>query len=662
MVLKGTGALAAASSAAALLAACGPLADDDDDDKASNGTGAIPASAQEVAEARGLTPEDITRAVKTYVPGGGRDEFVMFASGGHGGQVLVIGVPSMRLLKVIAVYAPEPWQGYGFSDEGRKILEEGGVDGKVLTWGDTHHPGLSETNGEYDGQFLFINDKANARMAVIDLRDFETKQIVKNPHIISNHGGAFVTPNTEYITDGSQYAAPWGWEYAHPSEYKEKFHGAMTFWKFDREQGRILPDASFSVELPPYWQDLADCGKGPSDGWMFSNSFNVEMAIGGEGNPPVEIGALQLEMDYMTVINWRKAEEVVAAGKYEMIKGMPLITIKTAVEEGLLFQIPEPKSPHGIDVTPDGQFIVVCGKLDPHVTIYSFEKIQAAIEAGDFEYDDWGVPILRFEDTVEAQVELGLGPLHTQFDDQGYAYTSLFLNSAVARWKIGTAGDPESWVMVEKIPVHYNVGHLSVCEGDTVSPKGKYLISLNKWAIDRFQPVGPLHPQNFQLIDITGEQMDLLYDAPIGIGEPHYAQTISADKLQPWSVYPEVGWDPVAQAPSPHATQPGEEGVVRDGNKVTVNMTSIRSHFKPDQIFLKQGDEVTLNITNIERAQDATHGFAFPGQEIQLSIEPGETVSVTFTADRAGVYPFYCTEFCSALHLEMMGYCFVEPS
>jgi nitrous-oxide reductase len=394
---------------------------------------------------------------------------------------------------------------------------------------------------------------------------------------------------------------------------------------------------------------------------MFSNSFNVEMALGGEGNPPVEVGASQLEMDYLTIINWRKAAEVVAAGKAEDVLGMPVISIATAVEEGLLFQIPEPKSPHGVDVTPDGAFIVVSGKLDPHVTIYSFAKIEQAIAAGGFETDDWGVPILRFEDTMEAQVELGLGPLHTQFDDQGQAYTSLFLDSAIARWSVGAAGNPDSWKLIEKIPVHYNVGHISVCEGDTVAPKGRFLVALNKWSIDRFKTVGPLHPQNFQLIDIAGEQMDLLYDMPIGIGEPHYVQTISADKIQAWDVYPEVGWDPMTQAVSTYATTPGSEGVVREGNQVTVNMTSIRSHFTPDHVTVKAGDEVTWSITNIERAKDATHGFALPGQNINLSIEPGEVTTISFVAERPGVYPFYCTEFCSALHLEMMGYFIVEP-
>jgi nitrous-oxide reductase len=542
------------------------------------------------------------------------------------------------------------------------VLAEGAVDDKVLGWADTHHPGLSETNGEYDGEFLFINDKAQARVAVIDLRDFETKQIVKNPHILSNHGGSFVTPNTDYIIDGAQYATPFGWEYAPLSEYKQKYRGAMTFWRFDREAGRIDPARSFTVELPPYWNDLADAGKGPSDGWMFSNTFNTEMATGGilQGNPPVEAGASIRDMDYLTVIDWRKAAEV-AAATGEDVKGMRMIPMATAVAEGILFQVPEPKSPHGVDVTPDGKHIVVAGKLDPHVTVYSFQKIQDAIAAGNYEPDEFGVPVLPFDACMEAQVELGLGPLHTQFDPDGYAYTSLFLDSAIARWKLGGEGVEGGWTMIDKIPAAYNVGHISTAEGDTTTPQGRFLLGINKWSIDRFLPVGPLHPQNLQLFDIAGDQMQLLYDAAIGIGEPHYGQTIRASKIQAWTAYPEVGWDSISQAPSPIAVQPGSEGVTRDGNKVTVNMTSIRSHLSPDIVEVKAGDEVTWNITNIELAQDATHGFALPGPNVNLSIEPGEATSFSFVADRPGVYPFYCTEFCSALHLEMMGYLLVSP-
>ena len=224
--------------------------------------GGIPDEAAAVAAERGLTQDDIYAALKTYTPSGQTDPYIMFASGGQSGQVYVIGMPSMRILKEIAVFTPQSWQGYGYGGSGDDILEGGYMpNGDEIKWGDTHHPNLSETGGEYDGQFLFINDKANARLAVIDLRDFETKQLVKNPNAISDHGGAFVTPNTEYVIEGPQYATPIGWEYATLDEYKEKYRGLITFWKFDREKGRVDESQSFQIELPPYWQDLCDAGK-----------------------------------------------------------------------------------------------------------------------------------------------------------------------------------------------------------------------------------------------------------------------------------------------------------------------------------------------------------------------------------------------------------------
>ncbi len=627
-----------------------------------------------VAEERGLTPDDVVAALKTYIPTGKYDDYVMFASGGHSGQVLVIGLPSMRLLKVIGVFTPEPWQGWGYGAEATMaVLKEGSVNGKEITWGDTHHPALSETGGDYDGQFLFINDKANARVAVIDLRDFETKQIVKNPIAINDHGGTMVTPDTDWVIEGGQYATPLGWKYASLDDYAKEYRGMVTFWKFDREKGRIVPEESFAIELPPYWQDLCDAGKKVSEGWVFCNSFNTEMSTGGveEGNPPFEAGASQRDMDYLHIINLKKAVEVAQAGKVETINGFRVIPLDTAVEENLLFFAPEPKSPHGVDVAPGGDYLVVSGKLDPHVTIYSFQKIQDAIAKGAAEKDQYGVPILNFDDVVEAQVEVGLGPLHTQFDDKGYAYTSLFLDSAVARWTLGGPyqekhSDPE-WSLVTKIPVHYNVGHIAAAEGDTVSPDGKYLVSLNKWSVDRFLNVGPLLPQNFQLIDISqpGDQMQLLYDMPIGLGEPHYAQIIKADKLKAWEVYPEIGWDPHAQAKDPNGIEAGQERVeVREENGkrvVEIWMTAVRSHYTPERVEVKKGDHVIWHITNIERARDATHGFALPGYNINLSIEPGETVTFEFDADQDGTYTFYCTEFCSALHLEMTGYFLVQP-
>ena len=631
--------------------------------------GDLSEAANAVIQERELTPEDVTAALETYMPSGKMDEFLMFSSSGHAGQVFVIGVPSMRIYRTIAVFTPEPWQGYGFSDETKAVLAGGNINGKSITHGDTHHVALSETDGVYDGQFAFINEKTHGRLAVIDLKDFNTKQIIKNPLLVSEHGGAFVTPNTEYILEADQYPTPLGWEYAPLSEYKEKYRGLVVLWKFNREAGRIVPEESFGIETPPYSHDLADAGKGASAGWAFWNSFNTEMATGGvlDGNPPMEIGASQRDMDYLHVINYQRAAEVVAEGKAEQLNGFNVIRMDVAVAEGLMYLVPEPKSPHGVDVTPNGEFLVISGKLDPHVTIFSFAKIQAAIAAGAAEFDEFGVPILDFQSCLEAQVEVGLGPLHTQYDDKGFAYTSLFLESAVARWSVGGADNPDGWQLVEKVPVHYNVGHLAAAGGDTAQPDGKYLVALNKWSVDRFPPVGPLLPQNLQLIDIReGKTMRPLTDMPLGMGEPHYAQIIRTDKIEAWYAYPQesdrVGWDAIAGDYHPFGTQAGQEKVERDGTTVTVYSTVWRSRITPDVLEVNAGDTVVWHITNIELATDATHGFVLGGQDISLSLEPGETETITFTADTPGVYPYYCTEFCSALHIEMAGYFLVKPA
>lgn len=632
--------------------------------------GSLPADAAKLVAERGLNAKDVYAAVKTYMPSGQLDPYIMLASGGQSGQVLVIGVPSMRILKLIGVFTPEPWQGYGFGGSSDEVLAEGFVGDQPLFWGDTHHPALSETGAEYDGQFLFINDKANARLAVIDLRDFETKQLVKNPNSINDHGGTFVTPNTEYIIEGPQYAAPIGWEYAPLDQYNDQYRGLVTLWAFDRVAGRVDPARSFQIELPPYWQDLCDAGKLVSDGWFFCNSFNTELATGGVelGNPPFEAGTAKNDTDYLHIFNWKKAAEVFQAGKVEMINGMAVIRLQTAIDEGLLYFTPEPKSPHGADVTPGGEYVVVGGKLDPHVTIYSFAKIEAAIAAGGLETDQYGVPVIPLDKTMEAQVEVGLGPLHTVYDDKGYAYTSLFLDSAVARWTLGGPYDdlnPEDgWTLVQKLPVQYNIGHITAAEGDTASPDGQYVVALNKWSIDRFANVGPLLPQNFQLVDIsrTGDQMQVLYDMPIGMAEPHYAQIIKADKLKAFEIYPDIGWNPETMSVDPAAlTSIDQARVERNGNQVEVWMAVVRSHYTPERVEIKQGDHVIWHLTNIERTRDATHGFALSGYNINLSLEPGETQTVEFDANMAGTFAYYCTEFCSALHLEMVGYFLVQP-
>ena len=620
---------------------------------------------QDVMKARGLTEQDILAAAKTYTPTGGRDEYLAFSSGGQSGQVIVYGIPSMRILKYIGVFTPEPWQGYGFDDESKEVLAQGRVNDMDILYGDTHHPAISETNGDYDGRYLFINDKANPRVAVIDLHDFETKQIVVNPLFRSEHGGAFVTPNTEYVMEATQYAHPYkGSGFVPLEEFNEKYRGGLTYWKFDNEKGRIDPDASFTFELPPYSQDLSDAGKGPSMGWGFTNSFCSERYVGGieRGRPPFEAGCSSKDTDFMHVTNWKKAEELVKAGTIgKKVNGMTLISMEEAVANDLLFLIPEPKSPHGVDVTPDGTKIVVSGKLDSHTWVYSFEKIMAAIEAKKFEdKDPYGIPILSMDDTLHTSVSVGLGPLHTQFDSKEcVAYTSIYVDSMITKW------DYCEGKVLDQLPIHYNVGHLMAMEGDSVSPDGKYLVALNKLAIDRFNPVGPLHPQNHQLIDISGEKMQLLYDMPIPLGEPHYVVAIKADKLKPAVRY-KSGWNSRKDEKSPWKTRAGREKIERtcdDSGQCTVHVygTVIRSHITPEIIEVQEGDHVSVHLTNLERAEDEVHGFAMYGQNVQLSLEPGKTATASFVADKAGVYPYYCTEFCSALHLEMQGYLLVQP-
>ncbi|RTZ75118.1 MAG: Sec-dependent nitrous-oxide reductase [Gammaproteobacteria bacterium] len=620
---------------------------------------------KDVMKRRGLSEKDILAAAKTYTPTGGRDEYLVFSSGGQSGQVIVYGVPSMRILKYIGVFTPEPWQGYGFDDESKAVLAQGRIEGKDIVYGDTHHPALSETNGDYDAKYLFINDKANPRIAVIDLHDFETKQIVVNPLFRSEHGGTFVTPNTEYVMEATQYAAPYtGSGFVPLEEFNEKYRGGLTYWKFDKKEGKLKLDQSFTFELPPYSQDLSDAGKGPSYGWGFTNSFCSERYVGGieRGRPPFEAGCSSKDTDFLHVTNWKKAEELVKAGKIgKKVNGMTLISMKEAVANNLLYLIPEPKSPHGVDVVPTGDKIVVSGKLDSHTWVYDWNKIQKAIKSKKFEgKDPYGIPIIALKDVLHTSVNVGLGPLHTQFDSKKcVAYTSIYVDSMITKW------DYCEGKVLDQLPIHYNVGHLVTMEGDSVKPDGKYLIALNKLAIDRFNPVGPLHPQNHQLIDISGEKMQLLYDMPIPLGEPHYVVAIKADKLKPAIRY-KSGWNSREDKRSPWKTRAGREKVERtcDANgKCTVHVygTAIRSHLTPEIIEVTEGDTVHIHITNLERAEDEVHGFAMYGHNVQLSLEPGKTATATLVADKAGVYPYYCTEFCSALHLEMQGYLLVQP-
>jgi nitrous-oxide reductase len=340
-----------------------------------------------------------------------------------------------------------------------------------------------------------------------------------------------------------------------------------------------------------------------------------------------------------------------------------VISLETAAAEGVLFLAPEPRSPHGVDIAPKGDYITVAGKLDPHATVYGFDLIRKAMDAKNFEGKDrYGVPILKFDAVVAGKVELGAGPLHTQYDNAGNAYTSLYLESAVVKWTLGPPYHPadQAFKVVDKISVHYNIGHLATAQGDTMDPQGKYLIAMNKWSIDRHANVGPLHPQNFQLIDISGPKMELIADMPIGFGEPHYAQLVKAETIKAHEVY-EPGVSPATMKHTADAvTGPQDTRIKRRPGVVEVWMSVVRSHFTPDIVQAKVGDRIIVHLTNVEQTPDATHGFAVPTKNVMVSLDPGETTTVEFTADKPGSFSFYCTEFCSALHLEMQGWLIVE--
>ncbi len=610
----------------------------------------------DVTKRRGLNSEDVLAAAKTFTPDHLSDEYVALNSGGQEGNMPTYLVPSMRLVKYTPTATRQPYIGYGYSAETRKLMEDGFIDGAEILWGDTHHPGFSETDGDYDGKWAVINDKANPRLFVVDLKDWELKQVVINPIFRSDHGGCFFTPNSEYILEASQYPAPYDHKY-HPLNdvnFRKYWRGGMTYWKFDNDKGRIDVKNSFTLEFPPYTQDLTDLGKNASNGWSFNNSFCTEMYIGGieKGRPPFEAGCSSRDVDYLHVVNWKKAEQLVKQGKYKMVNGMKVISIATAVKEGILYLIPEPKSPHGVDVDPTGDYIIVAGKLDSHAWVYSFAKIMKAIKEKNFEgKDPYGIPIIALEDALHGSVEVGLGPLHNQFDDQkGIVYTSVYVDSWTAKW------DYINLKVLDHVPSNYNIGHLVSAHGDTKHPRGKYLIELDKLSIDRFNPVGPLHPQNHQLIDIDGDKMRIIYDMPLPMGEPHYTVMIDAHNLyKPFDVYPE-GTDITTDKTSPFATGAGKERVIKKGNTVEVFGTINNGKVTPSDIEVKQGQHMLIHLTNLGKDKTDHYVYEIASYDKMYQWRPGETATLDFVAEKAGAFPLLLDKVHDPEGRQLQGY------
>jgi nitrous-oxide reductase len=596
-------------------------------------------------------------ASKVYVAPGSYDEFYAFMSGGFDGQVGVYGLPSGRLLKHVPVFSQNPENGWGYSEQTKAMLT---TSYGQVPWDDAHHPQLSQTDGVPDGRWLFINGNNTPRIARLDLTKFETEEILEIPNSAGNHSSPFVTENNEYVVAGTRFSVPAPQRDVPIDDYKEAFSGVLTYARVDSATGHMA--IAFQIRLPAFDYDLSHAGKGPSHGWSFFTTYNSE-----EGNSKLEVNASQKDKDYIAAINWKQAEQCVAQGKatteparyaHDLMGddgiartewGSSVKMLTPAACPGLAYYLPTPKSPHGVDVDPTGEFIVAGGKLATVIPVHSFSKMQRAIADRAFAGEDHGIPVLKYEAVVTGEVQNpGLGPLHTEFDGKGYAYTSMFLSSEIVKWSL------KDFKVVDRAPTYYSIGHLMIPGGDSRKPWGKYVVALDKITKDRYLPTGPELAQSAQLYDISGDRMKLLLDFPT-IGEPHYAQALPASLIKDRQVkmYPLMeNRDPFA-AKSEKTTR-----VERKGNVVHVVMTSVRSHFMPDKIEgIKVGDSVYFHLTNLEQDWDVPHGFAVLGaNNAELLMMPGQTRTLAWVPTRVGVFPFYCTDFCSALHQEMQGY------
>ncbi|HVX37970.1 MAG TPA: Sec-dependent nitrous-oxide reductase [Gemmatimonadaceae bacterium] len=601
-------------------------------------------------------------ASKVYVPPGSYDEFYAFLSGGFSGNIAVYALPSGRLLKQIPVFSQFPETGYGYNEDTKPMLQ---TTYGFMPWDDSHHPEMSMTDGVPNGKWLFINANNTPRIARVDLARFETAEILQIPNAAGGHASPFSTPDGKYVVSATRFSVPIPNTDVPISTYKQNFKGTLSFVTAD-QPGKM--DVAFQILVPGYDYDLGHAGKGPSDGWFFFTSYNTE-----EAYQKLEENASQNDKDFVAAVNYKQAEACLAQGKY---KTQPAQYMHNWVDDGthtahsetkssvkmidpkdcpgLIYYLPTPKSPHGVDVDPTGEYIVAGGKLATVIPVHSFTKMQKAIADKAFEKVIDGIPVLKYDAVIAGEVKNpGLGPLHTEFDGKGYAYTSMFISSEIVKWKLGT------WEVVDRIPTYYSIGHLMIPGGDSKQPYGKYMLALNKITKDRYLPTGPEMAQSAQLIDISGDKMKLLLDFPT-IGEPHYAQAVPASLIKDRS----IKFSKLAENTNPFVTKSeAEGGITRTGHRVDIKMIAIRSHFAPDNFEgVNVGDTVYFHVTNIEQDWDILHGFAVLGmRNAELILKPGETETLQWVPLTPGVYPFYCTDFCSALHQEMQGYIRVSP-
>lgn len=618
---------------------------------AASAPAAAPAASPKATPASEITAAPETRgfvggAGSTEIHPGQLDTHYGVWSGGHTGDARILGIPSGRELHRIPGCCPDPMVGWGWTNESKAVMGTKPDGTLEFTTGDTHHIHCSYKDGIYDGKYAWVNDKLNARLVRIRMDYMVTDKILKLPHVQGFHG-IFpdkrdpVDPNINYTTRvfcGQEFHVPL--EKIDAKTVNDDANYGCVFTCVDAEKMEVK------------WQARID---GNCD--LVATSFDGKLA--GTNQYNTENGVtypdmMSAEVDACLIFNVARIEQAIKDGKFTHLGNnkIPVVDCRLDANKdpktALAVRVPVPKNPHGVNATPDGKYFVCSGKLSPTCTVIELQKV---LDWFDGKLDD-------IAKAVVAEVEVGLGPLHTTFDGRGNAYTTLFLDSQVCKWNIEKAikkyaGDKSINPVVDKIDVMYQPGHINATHAETIEADGVWMGVGNKFSKDRFLPIGPLHPENDQLLDITGERMVLVHDTPVR-GEPHDFVIFKREWLNPKQVY-DMDDFPLAV----HSAE--EAGVTRNGNKVTVRIVAFAPAYEPNVFNVKVGDEVTIILTNIDRVEDLTHGFGLPEYNIQFLVNPQETKSVTFKADKPGVFWYYCTNFCHALHLEMRGRMIVEP-